>query len=129
MEREEDARERSADSADVPATEERATERCRQELTETLGKAEERKVRARRRPEESIWFGLGTFGLVGWSVAVPTLLGLALGLWLDGRFPGAPSWTLTLLFAGIVLGCINAWYWVSREREEIERRRDEPDDD
>jgi len=31
-------------------------------------------------------------GLIGWSVAIPTLLGAALGLWLDGtireRIPG-----------------------------------------
>ena len=29
-------------------------------------------------------------GLVGWSVVVPTLLGAALGIWLDHRHPGQP---------------------------------------
>ena len=28
-------------------------------------------------------------GLIGWSVAVPTLLGAALGIWLDKHHPGA----------------------------------------
>ena len=40
-------------------------------------------------------------GLIGWSVAVPTLLGAALGLWLDQHHPGKHSWTLALLVAGL----------------------------
>jgi ATP synthase protein I len=54
-------------------------------------------------------------GLVGWSVAVPTLAGTALGLWLDRSHPGGHSWTLALLVAGLVLGCFSAWRWVDRE--------------
>ena len=52
-------------------------------------------------------------GLIGWSVAVPTLLGAMLGLWLDRRHPGPHSWTLMLLVAGLVIGCANAWHWVA----------------
>jgi ATP synthase protein I len=55
------------------------------------------------------------FGLVGWSVAIPTLLGIALGLWLDARWPGRVSRTLTFLIIGVILGCLNAWYWVKQE--------------
>ena len=40
-------------------------------------------------------------GLIGWSVAVPTVLGAALGLWLDQHYPGTHSWTLALLMAGL----------------------------
>jgi len=65
-------------------------------------------------------------GLVGWSVAMPTLLGAALGLWLDDRYPGGRSWTLALLAAGLVLGCFNAWHWVAKEGREI--REQEADD-
>lgn len=94
-----------------------------EELAATVGEKERRKARARRRPDRTILFGMGMFGLVGWSVALPTLIALALGVWLDRRFPGPVSWTLTLLFAGITLGCWNAWYWVSRES------REEPEED
>ena len=66
-------------------------------------------------------------GLVGWSVAIPTLLGTALGLWLDRRYPGPHSWTLALLLGGLVLGCWNAWHWLSREHREI--REEENDDE
>jgi len=38
--------------------------------------------------------------VIGWSVAIPTLLGAALGLWLDQHYPGKHAWTLALLVAG-----------------------------
>src|SRR5512146_2473646 len=75
-----------------------------------------RKVQARQESDRSIWAGLGLFGMVGWSVMVPTLLGIALGIWIDQRFPSPYSWTLMLLFVGVVLGCWNAWYWIQREQ-------------
>lgn len=87
-------------------------------LGEKVGRRAERKLRARRESRRTAWFGLGMFGLVGWSVAIPTVLGAALGVWLDGRRPGPVSWTLTFLIIGVALGCLNAWYWV---KEEIER--------
>ena len=75
----------------------------------------ERKIRARREKDRDVMYWLGMFGLVGWSVAIPTLIGIALGVWLDRKLPGRVSWTLTLLFIGVILGCINAWFWVTRE--------------
>ena len=91
------------------------TPREPERISDKIGGKAERKIRARRQEDKGVWFGLGMFGLVGWAVAVPTLLGILLGLWLDQRFPGKPSWTVTLLFLGVVLGCLNAWYWVRRE--------------
>jgi ATP synthase protein I len=87
----------------------------REAIVADIGRKAERKLKARKERKRSILFGLGMFGLVGWSVAVPTLIGIMIGLWLDTRYPGLPSWTLTLLFAGVLLGCLNAWYWVRRE--------------
>jgi ATP synthase protein I len=84
------------------------------DLEEKVGRKAERRDRARREGRHTVWFGLGMFGLVGWAVAVPTLAGVALGLWLDARYPGGPSWTITGLVAGVALGCLNAWWWVQR---------------
>jgi F-type H+-transporting ATPase subunit beta len=53
-----------------------------------VGAKAARKLKARKQPGPPVWFGLGMMGLIGWSVAVPTLLGAALGLWLDQRYPG-----------------------------------------
>jgi ATP synthase protein I len=86
------------------------------EMLEQVAHKAERRLKAEAERRRSIWFGLGMFGLVGWAVAIPTLLGLGLGLWLDARWPeGRISWTLTLLGLGVALGCWNAWYWVQRE--------------
>ena len=76
---------------------------------------EARKLRVQREGQQRAWFGLGMSGLIGWSVAVPTLAGIMLGLWLDRRHPGTFSWTLALLFAGLFIGCANAWYWVDQQ--------------
>jgi ATP synthase protein I len=102
-------------------------DRRQQELSRSIGRKEARRERARRRREHSVWFGLGVFGVVGWSVAIPTLLAILLGTWIDRTFPSQYSWTLTMVFIGIVAGCLNAWYWLSRERSLIEReRQDDP---
>jgi ATP synthase protein I len=74
-----------------------------------------RKLKARRAGVQGVWMGLGMMGLIGWSVTIPTLLGAALGLWLDDRYPSPHSWTLALLVAGLALGCFNAWRWVAKE--------------
>lgn len=54
-------------------------------------------------------------GLVGWSIAVPTLIGIFLGRWIDRVWPGEVSWTRTLLLLGAVVGCVHTWYWVKQE--------------
>jgi ATP synthase protein I len=95
-------------------------------LSQEVGDKAARKLRAQRHVTRTVWFGLGMMGVVGWSVAIPTLLGALLGLWLDQRYPGGRSWTLALLVAGLVIGCFNAWYWVSAEDKAM---RDEQEED
>jgi len=90
-----------------------------------VGAKATRKLKARRNPVSGVWFGLGMMGLIGWSVVVPTLLGAAFGIWLDNKHPGKHSWTLALLVAGLALGCLNAWHWVSKEDKAM---REDPED-
>jgi ATP synthase protein I len=87
----------------------------RNEFVDRVSEKQKRKEQARREKHRSIWFGMGMFGLVGWSVAIPTVLFLALGIWIDGRTDWPYSWTLMLLVVGIAVGCLNAWYWVTKE--------------
>jgi len=77
-----------------------------------------RKIRARHNPT-GVWFGLGMMGLIGWSVVVPTLLGAFIGTWLDKHYPESRSWTLVLLIAGLCIGCLNAWYWMSQQHRDM----------
>ena len=91
---------------------------ARTELEREVATKQGRKLQARQQGERSAWFGLGMFGLVGWSVSVPALAGIALGLWIDQRWPSRFSWTLMLLVLGVAVGCLNAWWWVQRESSE-----------
>ena len=94
-----------------------------EELLKKIKKDSAKKMKARQEGSE-IMFGLGLFGIVGWSIAIPTVLGIALGVFLDKRFTQSFSWTITLLFAGVVLGSYNAWRWV-KEKSEEEEEEDE----
>lgn len=87
----------------------------RSEFSRKVARKEARKVRARTREDRGVWFGLGMMGVIGWSVSIPTLICVAIGVWMDRKWPAQVSYTLMLLTIGIVLGCINAWYWVERE--------------
>jgi ATP synthase protein I len=92
-----------------------------------VGAKAARKLRARRHAAPGVWFGLGMMGLIGWSVVVPTLLGAALGLWLDRQYPGRLAWTLALLVAGLAIGCWNAWQWVAKEDKAMREEQREND--
>ena len=87
----------------------------RADFSDQVGAMAVRKLKARRNAVPGVWSGLGMMGLIGWSVVVPTLLGAALGIWLDEHYPGKHAWTLALLVAGLALGCFNAWHWVDKE--------------
>ena len=88
-------------------------------FSETVGAKEVRKTKARREKESVVWFGLGMFGVLGWSVVIPTLLGIGLGIWIDIKWPSRYSWTLMLLIIGLILGCLNAWLWITSEQKMI----------
>lgn len=74
------------------------------------------KIKAKSEGDE-IMFGLGLFGIVGWSISIPTILGVALGVYLDKKFTSNVSWTITFLFLGIVIGSFNAWRWINEKNE------------
>jgi ATP synthase protein I len=94
-------------------------------LARQVGTKAERKLRAQRHINRTIWLGLGMMGLVGWSVAIPTLIGVALGFWLDEHYPASYSWTLTMLIIGLFVGCLNAWYWVNKEHREMQENQED----
>jgi ATP synthase protein I len=87
-----------------------------------------RKMRVQRDGQQGVWFGLGMSGLIGWSVAVPTLAGAIIGLWWDRHHPGAHSWTLALLVSGLAIGCANAWHWITVEDKAMHDNPDKKDE-
>jgi ATP synthase protein I len=63
--------------------------------------------------------------MIGWSIAVPTIVGAGLGVWLDKKYEGDFSWTLSLLILGLASGCFIAWNWVQKENKEINKRNED----
>jgi len=80
-----------------------------------VAEKETRKLKSQQEKKESALMGFGMFGMIGWSVAVPVLLGTALGIWLDKRYPQSFSWTLTCLISGLIMGCVIAWNWINTD--------------
>ena len=104
------------------------TSKTEPDFAKQVGVKAARKLKAQRNATPGVWSGLGLMGVIGWSVVVPTLLGAALGLWLDRRYPGGRSWTLALLVAGLALGCLNAWHWVAKEDAAMRDERGNDDE-
>ncbi len=55
---------------------------------------------------------LAQVGALGWTIVVPTLLGVFLGRWIDQRFGTGIFWTGPLLLIGLGIGCWSAWQWI-----------------
>ncbi|MEZ5944776.1 MAG: AtpZ/AtpI family protein [Planctomycetaceae bacterium] len=101
----------------------------RNDIERQVAAKEARKLRAQAEKHQSIWFGLGMMGIVGWSIAVPALVGVMAGVWIDAHWPSRYSWALMLLILGICVGCLNAWNWIERERRQSPGQQDSKDGD
>ncbi len=54
-------------------------------------------------------------GSLGWLIVIPTLLGMAAGVWLDRTLGTGVFWSGALLVAGLGIGCWLAWQRISEE--------------
>jgi ATP synthase protein I len=99
------------------------------EFQEQISRKEQLKIKAGRQKKQSVWTGFSVFGLIGWSVAVPTVLLVLFGMWLDKRYDAERSYTLPLLIAGLCIGCLNAWYWVDKKIKELQEEEPKTEDD
>lgn len=88
-----------------------------EKLLERIGTSEARMIRGSRRDSREFWRAVALIGVVGWTVVVPMLIGIASGTWIDHRWPSRFSWTLMLLVAGLGIGCAMAWTRIKREQE------------
>lgn len=95
------------------------------EFGQTVGTKEQRKIRAEQKGTVGAWSAFGAMGAVGWLVAVPIVLGSLLGVWLDHRWPAKINWTMTMLGAGLAVGCLFAGIWMNREKNKIIKEREE----
>ena len=103
---------------------EKKSRTSRARFSKAIGIQEKYKLRAQRGKARSIWLGLGMLGVIGWSVVVPALVGVGIGIWIDTHFVSRYSWTLMLLLIGVIVGCLNAWHWVANEHQEIRKEQE-----
>lgn len=80
----------------------------------TIRRRAERLQRSRKKRAESPLLGFSVFGIVGWSIAVPTVAGAFLGHWLNQVAPQKFTWTIALILGGVVVGVIIAIRWLSK---------------
>ncbi len=69
-----------------------------------------------KRPERTFFLNAAILSVYGWQLSIPVLLGVALGQFLDRRFPSDMiSWTLNCIFIGFIIGVLNANRWLHKE--------------
>lgn len=78
--------------------------------------AANREARGRAEPEPSLASRLGQIGILGWTIVVPTLLGLFIGRWLDRFFATRVFFSAPLLMIGAAAGLWSAWKWMHRQQ-------------
>ena len=83
-------------------------------LDEEVRRHRERCARGQRDSRRSIGQDLALVGVIGWTLVIPALLGVYAGRVLDRHFGSGVFWTLGLLVAGVVLGCVLAWQRLNR---------------
>lgn len=94
-------------------------------IPEPAGKPEDRLAEAARRaadaeregarePEPSLGTRLGQIGILGWTIVVPTLLGVVAGRFLDRTLETGVFFTAPLIMIGAGIGLWSAWKWMNR---------------
>ncbi len=84
-------------------------------LAEAARKAAARAQEGERDPEPSLGRRLGQIGVLGWTIVIPALLGLAAGRWLDKTMHSGVFFSAPLVMLGAALGLWLAWKWMSRQ--------------
>lgn len=85
--------------------------------SEAIRRRTQRMQKTRDETQYSPLNGLGVFGVIGWSVAIPTVGGAFLGMWLNRVAPQSFSWPIALILGGVVLGGMVAWSWIDKTRD------------
>jgi len=84
-------------------------------LADAARRAAETAKEGAENPEPSLGSRLGQIGILGWTIIVPTLIGVFVGRWLDRTFDGGIFFTAPLIMIGAAFGMWSAWKWMNRE--------------
>lgn len=86
-------------------------------VEQAASQAARRERAGREEPEPSLGARLGQIGILGWTIVVPTLLGLVIGHWLDRYFSTRVFFSAPLLMVGAGVGLWSAWKWMHRQTQ------------
>lgn len=86
-----------------------------EKMREAIRLRERRSERWKKEGERSLWQNLSMVGALGWLIVVPTLLGVALGRWIDGLFETGIYFTGALICLGVGFGSYLAWQRIKKE--------------
>lgn len=86
-------------------------------LAAAARQAAERAQRGVAHPEPSLGARLGQMGILGWTIVVPTLIGVFVGRWLDQILNSGIMFAAALLMLGASFGLWSAWRWMHRNLE------------
>lgn len=83
-------------------------EKLKESLESQFKKLEKSKKEKKNLLAQTIY--LGTLGVI---FILPVIAGAYIGVWLDNKLKGFSfSWTISLIFLGIVIGAINVYLFV-----------------
>ena len=85
------------------------------ELAEAARRVVARTEEGREVPEPSLGARFGQIGILGWTIVVPTLVGLFVGRWLDRTFETGVFFSAPLLMVGAAFGFWSTWRWMHRQ--------------
>ncbi|WP_296706016.1 AtpZ/AtpI family protein [Rhodoblastus sp.] len=77
-------------------------------------RAEKRSREGAKNPEPSLGARLGQIGILGWTIVLPTLLGVFIGRWLDHTLATGVLFSAPLIMIGAIIGLWSAWKWMHR---------------
>lgn len=83
-------------------------------LAEAVRRAAERRRQGIETPEPSLGVRLGQIGVLGWTIVVPTLIGVFIGRWLDRHLATGVFFSAPLIMIGAGIGFWSAWKWMHR---------------
>ena len=87
----------------------------RREFVSHVKRRRERRAEHERDGDSSFWGSVGMMGTIGWSVSVPTALGVLAGRWLDGRLGSAHVFMVFFMLVGLGIGCVTSWRLISEK--------------
>ena len=86
----------------------------RDKVVEAVRLAAERRRRGEADPEPSLARRLGQIGLLGWTILVPTFIGVVVGRLLDRAFGSGIFFSAPLIMIGAGVGLWLAFRWMDR---------------